>query len=96
MRDYNNTVKDKAIIETIIKDSFAYFSMDTYFVGIHWIRLAETNPMNSHKVGLDAEFTRIIMESTPQLGRCYIISGNISLTYLTNFSPDRLNNYNSC
>ena len=58
MRDYNNTVEDKAIIETIIKDSFAYFCMETYFVGIHWIRLCETNPMNSHKVGLDAEFTR--------------------------------------
>ena len=57
-----NTVKNKAIIETIIKDSIAYFCMETYFVGIHWIRLCETNPMNSRKIGLDAEFTRIIME----------------------------------
>ena len=62
MRDCNNTVKDKAIIEMFILDNFAYFCTETYFVGIHWIRLCETNPMNSHKVGLDAEFTRIIME----------------------------------
>ena len=29
---------------------FSYFSMKTFFVGIHWKRLVETLPMNTHKM----------------------------------------------